>query len=308
MAQGPTDVRAWSKAAMFSLLLLVSTPLVVNAAETVASHAADETEIRAQASAYSAAFADAAVDKLMAMWTDSAIFVDEDGDIYRGRSEIKKAYDDFFAHNGNRQLDVVVESVTFPADNVAVEEGITRPKSDSGAASATRYVVTHIKSRAKWLMESVSESPYHPASLGEFLKPLSWLIGNWQVDGPNGSLKFKAEWANKNVIALNVEAKAKDQPEKSVQSEFIYWNPVDKSICSWQFNASGETSRKWWQPVADSWIIHANSTQADGTEGGAIYRFRQIDKDKFAWQSKRRRLGSTELPDTEEITVTRVKD
>jgi hypothetical protein len=110
MAQRSGNSRAWSKVAICSLWLLVSSPFV-QAAETASGHASDEAEIRAQAAAYSAAFADAAVDKLMTMWTDSAIFVDEDGNIYRGRSEIKKAYDEFFAHSTKRQLDVVVESI-----------------------------------------------------------------------------------------------------------------------------------------------------------------------------------------------------
>ncbi|MBX9722612.1 MAG: hypothetical protein K2X81_14535, partial [Candidatus Obscuribacterales bacterium] len=94
---------------------------------------------------------------------------------------------------------------------------------------------------------------------------------------------------------------------KSSQTEYIYWNPRSAGICSWQFDSSGGTSRSTWELNGGTWTVHSSSIQSDGAIARADYIIKEVDKDNFVWQSKRRSLSGVPLPDTEQIKVTRDK-
>jgi uncharacterized protein (TIGR02246 family) len=269
-------------------------------------HASDEAVLRAAAAEYAQSFAAAAVDKLAGLWADAAILIDQSGHVFRGKEEIKNQYAAFFARYGAQPLEISVESIDFPGNDTAIETGISRLKNSSSPLATARYLALHVKRDGKWLMESVTESPYAAATNGEYLKPLSWLAGNWKAEGTAGAVKVCIDWANKNVMSINVEATAKDAA-KSSHSEFIYWNPQTKRINSFQFDAEGGTSKKCWEEAGDNWIVHASSIQADGSESKADYLIKKIDSDSFTWQSKRRSLSGVDLPDTGELKITRVK-
>lgn len=270
------------------------------------THSSDDSLIREQAAEYAKAFASGNVESLSNMWGEKAIFVDQFGNVYRGRTAIKNQYANFFLKNGGVPLEVKIESIEFPSTDIAVEEGTSRIANSSSPSAMGHYVATHVKRDGKWLMESVTESPFQAANNGEYLKPLDWMIGNWKVDGPNGTVRLKTSWANNNVMACESEAVPKDGTRSS-HTEFIYWNPQMRCISSWQIDGQGSVSRKWWQKSGDNWIIHASSTQFDGANSRADYIIKPVDNDSFTWRSTNRSISGMPLPDTETIKMTRIK-
>lgn len=295
------------------LLMLVSAaqssamPSLAASNSKATEHAADESTLKSTGSQYIQAFASGDIDKLLSYWDDKAVFADQFGNVYRNKEEIRKQYQSFFSKYGGQPIEINVESITFPTDDVAIETGVSRLSRASSPTAMAHYVATHVKRDGKWLMETVSETPFKASNNGEYLKPLNWLLGSWKASNPNGSsLEVNLSWVNKNVISRESKI-VKSDGSKITQTEYIFWNPESECISSWQFDANGGTSHSWWEGSGDEWIVHASSLQADGSQARADYVIKQSGDDSFNWQSKNRNLAGVDLPDTEVIKVTRVK-
>lgn len=282
----------------------LSLPGAFSASEPI--HDSDEASIRAQASAYEKAFAAADVDKLSSMWDKDAIYIDQFGKILRGRDEIKKQYRDFFSKKGEQPIQISFESLQFPSDDLAIESGSSRLLNCSSPAGSARYLAVHVKRNGSWLMASVTESPLDAAGMGGYLRPLDWLVGLWKVEGDESSLRLNFKRVGDNLISCDAEAKPGNGAAKS-HTEYIYWNPQTRCISSFQFDSLGGVAQKSWQKSAGDWIVHAFSLQSDGSESKADYIIKPMGKDCFSWQSKHRIVDGEQLPDTERITLSRVK-
>lgn len=273
-------------------------------AKAIAASSSEEASLREQSQEYAKLFAASDADKLSSMWDENAIYVDQFGNSFQGRTAIRKQYDDFFARNGKQPIEISINSLSFPADSMAVEEGICKM---SNSNQITKYVATHAKKNGRWLMETVTEMPYRSRKNGEYLKILGWLPGEWKVEGKSG-LKVKFAWLNENVLSCKADSISADGSPES-HDEFIYWNPLNSCINSFQLDSHGGVARKWWEKSARGWVIHAVSIQADGTRGRADYIISQPadDGDSFTWQSCKRNLAGVDLPDTGKIKFKKVK-
>lgn len=283
------------------------------AASSLSAHEEDKKAIRQQASDYAKAFASADAVALAAMWAADAVYTDAFGNVYRGRAAIKDSMSDFFKRYGKQSLDVVVESIDFPSDDTAIERGRTRLSVLQPLDDGARYTAFHVKKDGKWQMVDVTESFYRKPNSNAGISDLGWLIGSWNVTGPNGSLKLKYDWvADKSIIRCMSTTEAKDG-SKSSSTQFIYWNPDKSRILSWQYDATGGFSDGWWEKIGKAWVSHSRSVEHDGCVAWADYIIRPQDSDNFSWQSTGRHLESTGLesgkrfPDTGIIKVIRDK-
>ncbi len=272
------------------------------------NHDADEQLIRTQATDYSKAFANGDVQGLTAMWADDAVFTDQSGRVYSGREAIGKQMASFFKQYGNQPFEIKIDSLEFPADNLAIEHGASHIGSSANPMSFGTYTAVHVKRDGKWQMVNVSESPKFDAAAasGPNVSDLSWLVGNWKVEGPKGDLQIKADWvAGKKIIRCDFEATTKDG-EKSTQTQFIFFDPLSKRIRSWQYDFSGGYGEARWFNSGNEWTSEGRSVQSDGTTGSARYSIKKIDDNTFSWQSTSRRLLGKSLPDSPVLTAKRV--
>lgn len=293
--------RGSDRLACFCIFLFLNQMIIDTAA--IASSGNDEAAIRQQAQEYARLFAAAETDKLSALWDDNAVFVDQFGNSFKGKSAIRNQYLEFFSRNAKQPLEISVKSIEFPAENMAIEQGTSRL---SGASAITEYIATHAKKNGKWLIETVTETPDHAKSNSEYLKPISWLSGEWKAEG-NTDLIVKFDWVNENILSCKTDAKVAGASKQS-HNEFIYWNPLMSCINSWQFDSEGGVARKWWEKSSNAWVIHAVAIQADGTLGRADYIVTQQDNnDSFVWQSCKRSLAGVDLPDTKKMKFNKVK-
>lgn len=277
-----------------------------SAGKTV-SHDADEQIIRAQAADYSRAFANGDVDALVAMWADDAVFTDQQGRVYVGRNAIADQMASFFKTCGKQTIEIKIDSLQFPADNVAVEHGVSHIGSSNNPASFGTYTAIHVK-RDGWKMVSVTEAPKFDPSTSAFpaINDLSWLIGDWKVEGPRGDLQIKADWvAGKKIIRCTFDATTKDG-QKTSQTQFIFYDPLLKRIRSWQFDWNGGYGESRWLKSGKEWMAEGCSVQSDGTTGSARYLINQLDANTFSWQSTSRRIMGRQIPDTPVLTAKRV--
>ena len=157
-------------------------------------------------------------------------------------------------------------------------------------------------------MINVSESPKFDsaAASAPTIADLSWLVGNWKVEGPRGELQIKADWvAGKKMIRCDFDATTKEG-EKSTQTQFIFFDPLYKRIRSWQYDWSGGYGESRWFNKGNDWAADGCSVQADGSTGSARYVIKKLDDNTFSWQSTSRRLLGRQLPDSPILTAKRL--
>jgi uncharacterized protein (TIGR02246 family) len=297
--------------ALATAILLMVPTISVKAADSdpqksVSSHSEDEKSIRDQAKDYAKAFAAGDVATLANMWTAEGTFTDSSGRNYNGRPAIEKLLSSYFKKPGGQPMEIAIETIKFPADNVAIEEGTARLLRGSAIGSMTRYTVVHVKENGKWQMASVSETDCVPTASPESLKDLSWMVGDWSAKSDTKeAVKLKAHWkANKNFInclfGTDIEG-----PTPTGEMQIIGVNPVTRRLVSWHFDSQGGYGYGQWFKDGNSWVEKAHGVQQDGTTSSATYVMRKIDDNSFAWRSTRRRLNGSPLPDTQELTITR---
>jgi uncharacterized protein (TIGR02246 family) len=112
---------------------------------------ADTQAIRATAQQFADAFNKHDAKTVAAQWTEIGECVDADGELIRGRADIEKSFAEFFKANPNCKIQVQVQSVRFPAQDLAVEEGIIRQVNGvKDLPSTTRYSATDVRVGGKW--------------------------------------------------------------------------------------------------------------------------------------------------------------
>lgn len=271
------------------------------------SHAKDEDEIRAQARAYATAFENGDAGAISSMFSSDAVLTDQSGRVLVGRDQISKYTADFFKNAGRQPMTIVIESVNFLADDVAVERGLTQL---TGASSGrgnmpTRYTAIHVKRDGKWQMVNVSEVGLPGRPDPRRVTDLSWLIGSWRADGPGGSMTLKSSWAaDKKVIRCDYVANLSNGTTRT-NTQFIYFDPVSNELRSWQYDGLGGYGQSTWRGSRGNWIASACSVQADGSTGTARYVLSKVDDNQFTWQSTSRTLLGRSLSDTPKLLVKR---
>src|SRR5262245_53131214 len=140
----------------------------------------DEKAIRAAGAAFAKAFQAGDAKAVAALFTPEADYVDEDGQMFRGRAAIEKEFATAFLKQKGMTLESTVDSLRFLGADVAVQNGVCRVKpAGGGRGNATRFTAVLVKRDGAWLLENVRESPYVPECNYEHLSELEWLVGTW---------------------------------------------------------------------------------------------------------------------------------
>jgi uncharacterized protein (TIGR02246 family) len=284
------------------LLCVTSTPALA-----VDTNSADEQTFKSQAADYSKAYTAGDARAIATMWTPDGTYTDEDGLELKGRSEIEKYFASGFKRFGAQPLQINIESVRFPASDVAIEQGTCRVLKGPDAGTVTRYSIVHVKQDNRWLMAAVTESNGVAKAASDSLKDFGWLKGSWTAKGAQGTMHLKADWAGEQkFIHCTYEADSSDSTlPKSGQVQIIGWNPRTKQITSWHFSPKGGFGTGRWLEDGDSFIECTNGVEPDGTLSRSINTIHKLSDNSFTWRSTGRMLGNGNLPDTPEITVTR---
>lgn len=277
------------------------------AAAADATSAADTEAINTHSALYAKRFKEGDAAGLADMWTESGIWVDEEGIEHHGRAEIKRTFERFFATHPRQKLLITMDSLQFLSPDVAIEHGkASALQSDSwdSAQSSSNYVVMHLKQNGEWHMAMVVEPLTVPPPVS--LNDLGWLAGDWTATGAGGEMHVKGAWQpGHHYLKFNAldPDKSSDQPQD--QYQLIGWNPLEKSIVSWHFNSNGAFGQGIWTSDGDRWIEHAIGILPNGQKSSADYVIHKISDDKFTWQSVNRKIASVPIPDTRLVTVVR---
>ncbi len=258
-----------------------------------------ESEIRATADAFVKAFNAGDAKAVGALWAPDAEYSDESGQSIQGRAAIEKEYAAVFRQRLGAIMTVKIESIRFPASDIAIVKGVARVKSPGGIAdTAARYTVVHAKRDGKWVMVFGRDAPFVAASNEDYLKDLEWLIGDWTPDSKDLPLRLHFEWIAQRNFIRNTYTVTRDGKSALTGGQIIGWNPKLGRIVSWHFDAQGGFGEDVWTRDGKKWVIEAKGMLRDGSESTAVNIVTPVDANSFVWQSVRRTLDRVGLPDT----------
>jgi uncharacterized protein (TIGR02246 family) len=275
----------------------------------LSSFAQDSTaaaEIKAAEAAFAKAFEAGKVEEVMAHFSPTAEFIDEEGNLYRGTKELTEMFAGFFKQFPGSKLSLEVESVREIGANLAMEEGTRYIETKDAAARATlRYSAVRTKVGGKWLFASVREFTADPLPTPhDQLSGLSWLVGEWINEGTDGVVKLSFKWSeDKNYILGEYNVTIAGKTSMNSQQR-IGWDPINGRVRSWLFDSDGGFSEGYWTEVEDGWVIKSESTNPDATSGSATITLLPANKGQFVMKGSDRIVAGARAEDFE-FTIVR---
>lgn len=271
----------------------------------------DASAIRDSAKAYVEAFDAGDAKAVAAMFTEDASLVDESGQPIKGREAIEKAYREHFRRNPGIRVNVEVTSIDFPADTVAVEDGITSSVTKLGVWSGpTRYTAVHVLSDGKWPMSNVHELPVPEVADENPLADLQWLVGKWRNKTDKTTIRTEIKWLTGGRFLQRDFKVDEDGVTTRSGVQIIGWNGQAGQICSWTFDFTGGHGMGRWTPTPDGYRIDSVGMFADGMPFSSTdFLIRVPGEDNvLGWRSVNRKAGATALPDMPELVLDRLQE
>jgi uncharacterized protein (TIGR02246 family) len=242
------------------------------------------------------------------MWTIDGNYVDEDGNEFKGRTDLVKRFSKVFLEAGPQRVQLVPEEIRLLSSNVGTVDGVVRRKDEEKAPPQTRYTMVFVKQKGTWLISSATETPIESAEepSHDTLNDLSWLIGDWKSERNGASVNMRADWTiGKNFIRCDYLVKKPDAPPV-MYVQVIGFDPRKEQLISWNFDASGGFGSGVWFKKDKKWIVESVATERDGSSSRAINVIEPKDPNSFLWQSVNRSVDGVALADMGPLTVERV--
>jgi uncharacterized protein (TIGR02246 family) len=262
--------------------------------------------IRAASMAFVDAFNKKDAKAVVDFWTPNGEFINDAGEIFRGREEIEKTYSEFFQTNPDSKMRLAIDSIRLVSENTAIEDGraIVDPAPE-GAPGTGKYTVVHVKVDGKWKMASVRDTWESAPSAYDNVADLEWLIGTWVAEEHGARTVSVCRWlGGKSFVERKYTI---THPDGAVASgvQIIGWDPQAECVKSWNFSSDGGHAIGIWTPTEGGWSAELEGTTGDGTATKAVNTLTRLDDNGYVWQSTQRMLGEEELPDTDEVVLKR---
>lgn len=243
---------------------------------------------------------------LAKLFAEKGELVDENGNVFAGREQIASLFKAFFQQFPKAQLQMEVTGVRTVGDSLAIEEGvrlITVPETD--VAAQVRYTAVRDKVGESWPIASYSEfADDPPPTPAEMLSAVSFLVGDWIDESPEGKTTISYRWEDDGNFLLGDYTLAIAGMPESRSHQRIGYDPLEGVIRSWTFDSDGGFSTGEWVPTEAGWVIKSEATMPDGTTGSATVTVTPTDADHFLVRSSDRIIGGVDEPEFE-LTVAR---
>jgi uncharacterized protein (TIGR02246 family) len=211
----------------------------------------DRAEIQSQRASFLKAFESGDAEQVASFWTDKGELIGGEGTVYRGRTAIANAYREFFGSKEKRQAEIQPDSLRFPSQETAIEEGYFKVRVGKQEPTATRYSILHVREGGKWLMAVVRDWPTEAVSL----RDLEWLIGTWVAKRDDAEVRTTYEWMwNKSFIRVQFDIRQKDRDLKGFQ---MIGKDADSGggLRSWTFESEGGFGEATWSRDGKKWVL-----------------------------------------------------
>jgi uncharacterized protein (TIGR02246 family) len=262
----------------------------------------DRDRIQSQREAFLKAFESGDAERVASFWTAEGELIGDDGSVYRGRAAIARAYRELFGTRQKRQAEIQPESLRFPSQDTAIEEGTFKVRVGKAEPTASRYSILHVREGGKWHMAVVREWPAEAASL----RDLEWLIGTWVARRDDVEVHTTYEWMwNKSFIRVHFSIRQKDREVSGFQ--MIGKDTASGELRSWTFESEGGFGEAMWSRDGKKWVLDSAGRLSDGSTMAATNVLTPLDQDSFTWQTVKRSIDGEEVEDLPPVKVTRGK-
>ena len=261
--------------------------------------------IRTEVERYVAAYnAGNAID-VAKLFTENAELIDTAGTAYRGRGVIQAEYQAFFKTHPEASLIMVVDSITFVAPTVAIEEGQTESRlAPDQPPSFSKYVSVYAKQGDQWRLASVKDQEIDEEA-GAKLEDLDWLIGQWIDETSESLMKIDCYWHESGSYLIRDFEITVEGLLASRGTERIGWDPLQQKARSWLFDSEGGFLEGTWVKQGDHWTIATHGYRPDGVPTHATYSVTPLRDDAYHMGATNRTAGRKELEDFEMTIVRR---
>lgn len=267
-----------------------------------------ETLIHKGAEAYCQAFCDHDARSAAMQFTEHAEFVQADGQVLSGRKEIEGALKNCFDQGHDCRLELSIDSIRFPAPNVAIEDG-TSWTIHGEEESPVEYTAVHVKEGDDWKIASIRERAArtgHPQR--EKLRELDWLLGDWIDDSSDSAVLFSCRPVdNGNFLTRDFLVRIGDEPALT-GTQRIGWDPIARNFRMWYFDSEGGYGEGTWSKRDDDqWYLKLSGITADGEPASGTFLYRPVSSNRIVWRVVDQMVGTTHHEDdeAEEITLVR---
>jgi uncharacterized protein (TIGR02246 family) len=263
---------------------------------------ADRAQLQAQMERFLKAFESGDAGQVASFWTPNGELIGDDGTALRGRAAIEKSYREAFGKKETRKAEIQRDSLRFPSQDTAVEEGYFKVRLGKGAPISNRYSILHVREGGQWLMALVREWPAESVSL----RDLDWLIGTWAAKRDDTEVHTTYEWLwDKSFIRVQFTVRQKDRTVRGFQ--MIGRDPASRELRSWTFESAGGFGEATWSRDGNKWVLDSAGRLSDGSTMAATIILNPLGPDVFSWQAVRRSTDGEAEDDLPPIKVTRVK-
>lgn len=260
-------------------------------------------EIRRETRTYEKAYNSGDYQKFEELWDENAEYVDaESGETIRGRAAIVER----FRKNQPSQIEVEVDTISFPSEHKVRETGTVKIRGKDGSIKKTAYRAFYEKKNNKWLLTEVREVDYvDPPSHYEKLKELEWLVGDWIDRDEDVEIETHTDWdKQRNFLTQHFTVKTEGKFDLEGK-QIIFWDPHQEKIRSWIFDSDGGFAEGSWSKNEKSWIVESSHTLPDGSLSSSTNIYTPIDENSYQWESTGREAGGELLPDIAPVKVIR---
>jgi hypothetical protein len=141
----------------------------------------------------------------------------------------------------------------------------------------------------------------------EKMSELEWMVGDWVDEDHSGRLETTCYWsANGNFLVRSFQLSIEGEPAFGGK-QIIGWDPSAKRIRSWVFDSNGGFGEGVWSKKDNKWLVSNTIVLNTGEKASSTNIFTPTDDDSYTWQSTNRSVGGELLPNTQKVTVVRLK-
>lgn len=267
----------------------------------------DQKLIRTSGKSFENAYNEGDLNLISAFFTEDAEYVDVEGNVYEGRKEIEKVFQDCFEELPGSKMQLNVERIRLIGPGVAIEDGqtvIMPAEGDEGIQ--TRYSAVHVKHGDQWLVASVRERSLSKAESHRVqLEQLKWLQGNWVDESDEAVVIFSCDPVDEgNFLLRKFSIQIAGEPAMTGEQR-IGWDPVHRKLRTWIFDSQGGYGEGFWFRDDNRWILKCVGVTSSGQTASSTTVYQPLDENRMTWQSIDHEVGGMLLPDSDPITIVR---
>jgi ketosteroid isomerase-like protein len=274
-----------------------------NAFQLPDEHEQDRLAIRTAARDYLLALQSGDRQRVAAAWTPEGVFIDAAGHTTSGRELAKRmpvvsrdqpasplSTDRSADARWNQHRTPHESVIRFPTPDVAIEDGqSTEMAGDLTQDAIGRYTAVWVRRDQQWLLDSVRESQRLKTAPQDFLRGLTWMLGQWSNDASDSAglqVSITSRWSlDQNYLLREVELRLPDSTPLAV-TQRIGWDARRRQLRAWTFDSWGGHSEAVVTFQGQQLLFTGTGTTVDGDEVLSRNSYTLNSDGSVTWESQ----------------------